>query len=297
MKNSKQNKSVYVLFKSRSYRANFNEALELLTANIKTFIVSLFPPALATGLMLAVLFIIFRHIGGRSLIIVASIAILLITYFTAILRQGLKEMMKDYPQTNTVRQLHWKKDTKTVLLGALTSFYLLFLQVVILCALITLTALLHVKLIYVLVPAILVILFLVVPFNLSLNQLQYGDSNFFQSSVNGFKSTAHYYGSTLILLFISLSVFLLVFAICYLPIFILNLTIAASNEAVSLGDATDLPTAVFVLHFILSLVLLSIVHFSSLFWAVPQYFHYFSLLKKNEERKKEQEKLNAARYY
>ncbi|MFA6819380.1 MAG: hypothetical protein WCR53_02375 [Bacteroidaceae bacterium] len=297
MKNSKQNKPVCILFKSRSYRANFNEALEFLTANIKTFIVSLFPPAVATGLLLATLFVIFRHTAGHSFIIVTGIGVLLITYFTAVLRQGLKEMMKDYQRTNTVRQLHWKKDTKTVLLGALTSFYLLFLQVIILCALIALTALLHVKLVYVLSPVIVVILFLIVPFNLSLNQLQYGEGNFFQSIINGFKSTVHYYGSTLILLFISLCVFLLVFAICYLPIFILNLSIAASNEAVSLGDPTDLPMSVFVLHFILSLILLSIIHFSSLLWALPQYFHYFSLLKKDEERKKEQEKLNAVKYY
>jgi len=297
MKNLKEKKSVYVLSKSRSYRANFNEALEFLTSNIKTFIVSLFSPAVATGLLLAFVFIIFRHIGEHFVMVLSGFSILLVTYFTAVLRQGLKEIMKNYQQTNIVSRLHWKKDMKTVLLGALPVFYLLFLQVVILCALIALAVFLHIKLVYMLFVVLSIALLLIVPFNLSLNQLQYGDCGFFQSIVKGFKSAKHYYGSTLILLFISLCVFLLIFVVCYLPIFILNLTIAASNEALSLGDPTDLPVSVYVWHFILSLALLSIVHFSSLIWAMPQYFHYFSLLKKDEERKKEQEKLNAVKYY
>ena len=297
MKNSKQNKSTYVLLKSRSYRANFNEALDFLISNMKVLIVSLFPPAVLTGLLLAVFFIIFRHTEGRTTMILSAVAVLFVTYFTAVLRQGLTEIMKGYSETNVVTPLHWKKQTKSILIGALNSFYLLFLQVVILGALLSLIIFLHIKFIYVFVPVVFVILFLIVPFNLSLNQLQYGERRFLPSVVKGFKSIKHYYGSTLILLFISLSVIVLVFVVCYLPIFILNLTIAASNEALSYGDPSDLPNMVYVFHFILSLILLSVVHFSLLVWALPQYFNHFSLLKKEEERKKEQEKLRAARYY
>ena len=291
MNKIKQSRPVYVLFKSRSYRADYNESVSLLMTNIKTFLFSLFPPAVASGLVFAVVFILLRHAAGYALVAEAGIALLLLAFLVALLRQVLNEMMKDFPQTNALKRIKWKTDVKGLLRNTLKPFYLLLLQLLVCIALFAVGYSMQGKSVWVWLPVAAAVVFLVVPFNLSLNSLQYSGTGFLPAIVQGFKSVRHYYGSTLILLFLSLIVLALVSVLCFLPIFILNMAISASNEALALGDLSDLPTSVYVWHFVLSLVLFAVMQFSLLLWAFPQYFHHFSLMRKEADRKKEQDKL------
>ena len=137
-----------------------------------------------------------------------------------------------------------------------------------------------------LIPVALIVVFLLVPFNLSIDSLQLDGIKFLQSVKNGF-TYLRYFASTLTVIFLAFLFILLVSAVCVLPVFILNQAISASDMAVFYGDPTDLPDSIYIIHFFLCVVSFTVITFSLTFWFLTQYFHDFSLLKKEEERNKE----------
>ena len=283
---SKQNKSAIILLKSRSYRANVKEAFHLFASNMKSFFLSLFPFPFFAGLVVAMLSVITRNVSNWLFWLSLCVAWIILVYLIAVFRQAFVYMLTDFGELQTIKKISWRKPEWKIFRQALPTFYLLMIQSAIFFLLVWRGILLWSISPFCLIPVALIVVFLLVPFNLSIDSLQLDGIKFLQSVKNGFMYL-RYFASTLTVIFLAFLFILLVSAVSVLPVFILNQAISASDMAVFYGDPTDLPDSIYIIHFFLCVVLFTVITFSLTFWFLTQYFHYFSLLKKEEERNKE----------
>ena len=291
---SKQNKPILVIGKSRSYRASFREAMNLIVSNPKILFVSLFPFPLAIGIVGALLL----QLAGAGFISLA-IGILAFSFAVSMLGTAFCEMMKDFGQTQALEKIVWKRDLNRLVKKSLTPFYMLALQMVLWAAL-AIGAVVCLGVHPGWMPAVgcaaaLIVLALCVPFNTGLGFAWFSGLGFAKAALRGFTAMRHHYGPTLMLLFMSLVMAMAICIVCFLPILILDMAAGASEVAVSFGDATDMPSSVYAIRFILRLVLFSTMAFTLLLWLVPLYLHHFSMQKKDDERKKELAKMQMTR--
>lgn len=291
---TKQNRAILVLGKSRSYRASFREAANLIVSNLKTLFLSLYPFPVVMGLTGALLSE-FSNVD----IPVYLVGLVIFAFLVVSMREAFSCMMKDFQQTQKLKKIVWKTDWKGILIRSLVPFYLLVAQLAI-CVALTVGAVVCVNYHpgwFWGVVAIVVVLALVlcVPFNITLNYAQLSNFGFVKAAVRGFVAMRRHYGPTLMLLFMSLLIVGGMCMVCYLPILVLNMAMSASEVAVSFGDATDLPSSLYVVRFLLCIILFSLMGFLLLLWFVPQYLHHYSMEKKEDDRKKELEKMQMTR--
>lgn len=279
-----------VLRKSRSYRAGFNEAWSLLVSNLMPLLRSLALPSLIIGLVLAVLFALWRVSSPVAAITEGALALLLVLYVAAVMICIVRRLVTqnlDF-ETRRIRPVKAIKGSVEFVGEALTPFYALVVFTVVL-ALLAFGAVKAMSVSpYLIIPFIILALLLSVPWNLTLSALLYSDEGTWPCIKNGFRRSWRSFGSTLMLVFLSVVLLGIIFCIAYLPLFILNLAITASGAAVAYGDPTDLPSSVYVLHFALSVILMGFVAFACLIWLLPQWLHFFSILAGEDDRKKEQ---------
>lgn len=287
--NKKRDNKVLVLRKSRSYRADFAEALSLFVTNGPALLRSLLLPALMVGLVLAVLFALWRVSGPAAIVAESVVALLLVLYGLSVLMCILRHLVSENLDLSARRLTPVKtlKAPLPVLGEALTTFYALVVFAVVL----GLLAFGAVKTMsvspFLIIPFVVVAFLLAVPWNLTLSALLYSDDGAWRCVKDGFRWSRRSFGSTLMLVFLSTVILALVACIAFLPLFVLNLAISASNAAVACGDPTDLPSYVYVVHFVLSVLLMGIVAFASLVWLLPQWLHYYSVLTREDDRLKE----------
>ena len=291
---TKQNRPILVIGKSRSYRASFQDAANLIVSNLKTLCVSLFPFPLAIGIVGAVLL----QLAGAGIVSLA-VGIVVFSFAVSMFCTAFCQMMKDFGKTQVLEKISWKKDFKAIALKSLSPFYLLLLQTAFWAALaIGTTVCIGLRpgwAVAISGAAVLIVVALCVPFNISLGCAWFSGLGFVKSALRGFTAMRHHYGPTLMLLFMSVIVIAVACIIGCTPLLILDRAVDASETAISFGDPTDMPSLIYVVRFILRLVLFSLMAFMLLLWLVPLYLHHFSMQKKDEERKKEQEKLQMTR--
>ncbi len=291
---TKQNKAILVIVKSRSYRASFQEAANLIVSNLKALCVSLFPFPLAIGIVGAALL----QLAGAGIVSLAA-SIVVFSFVVSMFCTAFCQMMKDFGKTQALEKISWKKDFKAIALKSLTPFYLLLLQTAFWAALaIGTTVCIGLRPGWAIAiggAAALIVVALCVPFNISLGCAWFSGLGFVKAALRGFTAMRHHYGTTLMLLFMSFIVIAVTCIIGYTPLLILDRAVEASETAVSFGDPTDMPSLIYVVRFVLRLVLFTLMASMLLIWLVPLYLHHFSMQKKNEERKKEQEKLQMTR--
>ena len=287
----KQNGPIFVLLKYRSWRNSFKESMELLFTNIKTFLISLALPCLVIGIVTALFFVEFRSSDGGWAYAELAISVVIILFCLSAIRETIRLLMLEYSETKNLTTFNWKRKWKSLMVDALPPFYEMVVQAILIFLL--LAVIIRWNLWYVQLIVGLVLILLVVPLNIVLNLQHFGQL----SLIDAFKRTAklslRYFGSTWMLLFVSIILIALTVCLFFLPVFILNMAISASNAAVLYGDPSDLPSSILWIHFFLSLLLISIVSFSACFWLLPQYFHHFSMMKNEAEREKEERKRNA----
>ena len=283
-----------VIGKSRSYRASFREAANLVVSNLKALCISLFPFPLAIGIIGAA----FLQLAGVGMVSLAA-GIVVFSFAVSMFCTAFCQMMKDFGKTQALGKISWKKDFKAIVIKSLTPFYLLLLQTAFWAALAIGTSM-CIGLrpgwaIGIGCATVLIVVALCVPFNISLGCAWFSGRGFVKAALRGFAAMRHHYGSTLMLLFIAFIVIAMACIIGYVPLLILDRAVEASEIAVSFGDATDLPSLIYAVRFVLRLVWFAFMAFMLLIWLVPLYLHHFSMQKKDEERKKEQEKLQMTR--
>lgn len=285
MMNNKRDMTIH-LFVVRSYRKSFQGSLDFLFTNIKTFFQSLWQPCLFVGLVLALLFVVIRVSSNTLIIAECGVSLLLILLALAIIYKIVAQMVFQYNETNELKPFYLKKNFGKVFRESLNIFFLFVLEFAIFILLTYGTFIVSIKNFYVWILLLFVCMILIVPFALAQGAILISNKSFFKSIKSGLIFCKHYFGSTLILLILSGLVDGIVFIILYLPLIILNLSISASNHALSIGDPSDLPFSVYVIHFILTLVLMSVFVFCLLIPILSKIFHYGSVIRNEQERQK-----------
>ena len=91
------------------------------------------------------------------------------------------------------------------------------------------------------------------------------------------------FGSTLFVNFATGVLGVIFVVLCCLPVLVLNIVFAASDLAVALGDTTDLPSAIYVLHFVLSMVLSAVSTISLAVYSVAIILQHYSVVHRQTE--------------
>jgi hypothetical protein len=290
MKKPKQHNNTLIISKSRSYRSDFNEGWKIFILNIPALLKSLWVPCCAAGVVLAILFAVWRLSSPVAAAIEGVVALLLILYIISVMTCATGHLLRTRIDLTTrrIQPVRPLKDLLCFCSAALSPFYLLVVEFVVL-GLIAWggTKLFNVNPSLVSV-AVALALIVSVPFAVSFSGLVFSEEHSMKRLWEGARLSFSNFWGTLMLVFLSLLIVGIIIMLLFLPIFILNLAISASHAAVTYGDPTDLPNYVYVLHFFITVLLMSMAAFSCLIGIFPQYLHYFSLLTKKKEKQEHQ---------
>jgi len=288
---TKQKQTTYPLFEERSYRKCFSDATNLLMAEMAVFFHAFWLPSLLAGIIVSALIFVPIQAPLAVMFLIFAVGVVLFIFVLANSLKGQTQMLKKYnmaladnPEV-ALLPLTLKGLMKNVS-ESLGAFYLLVVQFAVLAVLAFATYELvqHFNTFYPWVGFGLIALFLMIPFNLSLSHQLYLDGNLFVSLKWAFQRTLRHFGSTLVLLVLSFIFIAILGFFCYLPLFVLNMAMGASDASVMLGDPTDLPVYVPVLRMLLGILLLGVVSFSLLLWSLPQAFHFCSLRTREQNK-------------
>ena len=134
----------------------------------------------------------------------------------------------------------------------------------------------------VIVIALLLIIFLQVPFTLATYYQALKETPVVASLKYGFRNSFRHFGATFFLLFISTIIICTLSFIFCMPLEILSLSINLSDIAAMQGDPTDIPSYILTVYYFLAIVLLTISNYFLLITIIPQILHVSSLLAPEE---------------
>ena len=286
MKKFKQHNGSLIVQKSRSYRSDFSESWRIFILNLSPLMKSLLVPFGAIGLILAVLFALWRLSSPVAVLIEGIAALLFILYAVSVAVCITRYLLHDNIDfaTRHIRPIPMFHGASRFLVEALNPFYLLVLESSVFAFIVWG----GMKLFYIkesLALLAVVAAFIVsVPFTVSFSGMAFSEEHSFKRCLEGARLGFSGFWGTMMLVFLSFLILGTVTLVLFLPIFVINLAISASNTAVSYGDPTDLPNYVYVLHFFLTIILMTTATFSSLIGFISQYLRYYSLLTKKNER-------------
>lgn len=271
-------KELFVLDKIRIYRKIVADAYSLLIAHTRTLFVSVWPICFFTGMMLTVCCYCAHQDNVLLSYIADTLFFLLGLLMVALMIQVLNQVLKGYDNQEVMLPYKYGKQSLSSLLAhSLGSWVILLSNCVLGAAILFLAVFFFPQLTVVMVIACLFIGFLQVPFTLGLFRHAVLAQPVAASLRYGFCRTFRYFGSTLFLLFVSGVLFgLLGFVLC-LPLEVLDLSISQSDFAVASGDPTDIPAYIYILYYMLSIFLFTILSYLLLIPVIPQILHARSL--------------------
>ncbi len=270
------------LNQSRSYRQVISDALNLCTTHVVAFFKGLWPLSFGIGLVIAMVLLLMRLSATQvqlvsTIVVGALILLLLAAVYMAVTADLLRAQVDGLVSPSLKRHL------KAYLKRSFSVYLLLVIQTVVLVGLGLLTFKYSDAHIYLWLAYALVVLMLSVPFSLSLAHSCLIHSSALKSLAWGFKRMNQNFGSTLFVNFATGVLGVIFVVLCCLPVLVLNIVFAASDLAVALGDTTDLPSAIYVLHFVLSMVLSAVSTISLAVYSVAIILQHYSVVHRQTE--------------
>jgi hypothetical protein len=284
----RKNSPKYQLYRSRSYAKSFKESWQTLLPNVDAVSVSLSPLAVLSGLTVALLFVTWRYSGALWMCLEGLLAFLVLSLLYSWTGVVVRKLLTDRMDADTRRisRMPWRGVFGLFPGEVLMPFYMSVFVGVVIGSLIYGTYLVAGISLWLLPLSVVVAFILLVPCIMSYYQVRQFGHPFAKALRSGLKLGTRYYASTLMMSLVCLLVLAVCASVCFLPLFILNMAVHASNVAVMFGDTGDLPTSVLVLHFFLTWLLVALsVLLSAWLWMMPFTHHVCSVKTKEEERK------------
>lgn len=286
MKKFKQHGNALIIAKNRSYRSDFSEGWKIFILNLGPLLKSLWVPCCTVGLVLATLFAVWRLSSPVATMIEGVGALLLVLYAFSVIVCMMRHLLHVCfdPATRHILPIRPLRDLRHFLGAALAPFYLLVSELVVVGFIVWGGMnLFNIHPLLIAVPVIVACI-VSVPFTVSFSGLVFSDEHSIKRAWEGARMGFSGFWGTLMLIFLSALIVGGITILLFLPIFILNLAISASHTAVSYGDPTDLPDYVYILHFLMTILLMAMATFCCLIAFFPQYLRYFSLLTRKKEK-------------
>jgi hypothetical protein len=270
------------LNQSRSYRQVISDTFNLCTTHITAFFKGLWPLALGIGLVMALVLLLIRLSATpvqllSTLVVGVLIGLLLAAVYMTVTTDLLRAQVEGLVSPSLKRHL------KTYLQRSLPVYLLLVIQTAVLVGLGLLSFKYSDAHLYLWLAYVIVVLMLSVPFSLSLAHSCLTHSSALKSLAWGFKRMNQSFGSTLFVNFATGILGVIFVALYCLPVLVLNIVFAASDQAVALGDTTDLPSAIYVLHFVLAMVLSAVSTISLAVYSVAIVLQHYSVAHRQAE--------------
>lgn len=280
--------------KARSARSNLSLSYILFLSNTWSFTRSLLPSTLCMGIVITIAILIGRFFSISQSAIIWIISGILVTYFYSTFILGFKFLMKKKFDTETslLTPLRNKSEFKHIFgSSSLAVFYLTFITIIIAALLFIAGSILKNINIFLIIPIIIIGIIIIVPLalaNFSITTDEVTDLK--QALCFGFRYAKRYFGSTLLILFITTIIALFFGIIGSLPTLILQWAISASDEAIAVGDPSDLPSYVHALSFVFIIFAVAFATIATLPGWIAGFLHCHSIRAKELKRLEQQNK-------
>ena len=282
-----QNRPKPTLLRSRSSQACLCESWHTLLSDLGAVVCSLWLPAAIMGLNAALLFIVLRYSNESMMLIEMIVALVMFAALLVWTGETVGQLLTVYldPDSRPVERIKLKGIVALLSSERLPAFYtllfVLFMEGVFLYGS---YILLSVSLWF--VPVVIVLLSIATVWLWTVYyRVRCMRETCLHALVSGVKLAFRYFTSSWMMLLSTTFLTLISTAVVFMPLFVLNMAIHASNEAAMYGDAVNLPSSVFVYHFVLSWLLVSIIAIClACFWMIPHTYHAYSLEAKEQQR-------------
>jgi|GEM_PF-5906921 len=279
IRNNEPVKELFILRKKRNYRNVVADTYSLMISKTRTLFLSVYPLCLFMGLITTIMLFAMRTTPFLQYVY-SIVCALMFVFITSLLIHIVKKVLSEYSSHDTMGRFCYKNDFKNLIRPAsMTSTVILF-DALVSFALISGSYYINVP--AVIVIALLLIIFLQVPFTLATYYQALKETPVVASLKYGFRNSFRHFGATFFLLFISTIIICTLSFIFCMPLEILSLSINLSDIAAMQGDPTDIPSYILTVYYFLAIVLLTISNYFLLITIIPQILHVSSLLAPEE---------------
>ena len=270
----------------RGYRATLRDAHHIMLSRMGMFARSLWPICLLSGVCVTLLIYLLPKATPQTVMWEIGIVGLAELFLLSVMIQVVSAMLADKSEDSAWLPFGYRRDGGKLLKKSLHTFGLFIIQYVLMGLLVVASLYVTKQFPYIWIFAVLLCAFLAVFINVGVFYQVQSGTGILKSCRWSMMRMKNYFGTTFFLLFVAFWEILLSTVVLCLPLIIINLAIFQSNQAVLMGDFTDLPHSIPVVQIVLGIILVSLSSFMQICWIFPQILHVASVRTMTLKRKK-----------